>query len=280
MQTTITRMIELGFENEALVSELQQQGEALSVEAQRAESANAAKTRFLAIASHDLAQPMHALELFMSALRREANEDRRQRLIRDAGETTTMLSDMFSSLLDVSKLEAAVIAPELEDVDLQSVLRPLVADFRTKAGLKQLTLEISAQHHIMRTDPRLLRRILINLLGNAIAYTEQGSVSLVTQQQDEGGLLIGIVDTGLGIDPGLLEHIFAEHYQGRGSNGMGLGLYVVARLCELLGITIDVVSSPGVGSTFSLRFPPASCAEARSAEAVSTPVANAIAAAR
>lgn len=221
-------------------------------------SANLAKSRFLATASHDLRQPLHAMNLFISALRRRVSGDEATRLVDGLAAATASMQAMFSTLLDVSKLDAGAITPAIVAFPLEQILARLRASFAGQASAKGLEFDIATTDVVVHSDPVLLESVLRNLLSNAVRYTTQGNVGLTCEAY--GALVrIAVSDTGPGIPASEHERIFEEFHRlnntGAGERGLGLGLAIVRRLASLLGITVELMSEPGVGSVFSLSVP-------------------------
>jgi signal transduction histidine kinase len=259
MQLTMTELITLRFNNEALIEKMTKNSEVLVAAVQSAEKANADKTRFLAIASHDLAQPLHAMELFMSALKRERTASKQQSLIENASRSTTMLSEMFASLLDLSRLDAQTMEPFIERIDLSTVLQPLVSEFSSRCEAKQLFFRYECDEVLISTDIGLLRRIVLNLLSNALNNTKEGMIGLKTYIDPDPSntrFWLEVSDTGSGMAYAVQQKIFDEHYQVEpGENkGLGIGLTVVNELCQLLNIDVELDSSPGGGTRFRLAL--------------------------
>ncbi|MCF7989858.1 MAG: hybrid sensor histidine kinase/response regulator [Thiohalocapsa sp.] len=227
-----------------------------------AERANAAKTRFLAAASHDLRQPIHALGLSFSALSHEVSGERARGLVAQVEGCIAAVTKMLEALLDISKLDAGVVRPEYASVDAGELLRRLEAELSTLAQQtgNRLRLRLPARPlPALRTDPAMLESILRNLIGNALSYTRDGGV-LVALRRRAAGVEIAVVDNGIGIAGHQLEEIFTEFRQlhdGRreGNQGLGLGLSIVKRLSALLGCRIQVRSRQGRGSCFRLTIP-------------------------
>ena len=221
--------------------------------------ANHAKSRLLAAASHDLRQPLHALNLMVTQLQLDPDAVDRQRLSHRIGQAIASINSLFDGLLDVSKLDAGVIRPEPQAFAVQRVLDRMDITCSAAARDKGLDLRIRAHAAWTRTDPALLERILGNLVGNAVRYTRQGGV-LVGCRRSATGLHLSVWDTGIGIAPDKLERIFDEFYRidGEGQEsreGLGLGLSIVARLAGLLGHRVQVRSVPGRGSCFTVIVP-------------------------
>lgn len=224
-----------------------------------AESANQSKSRFLAAASHDLRQPMHAITLFVASLKRHELPPAARPTLEKIEAATTQMETMFTSILDVTKLEAGVIVPRREVFDIGDALTRLANDFEAEAVDKSLRLRTRIAHVTVVSDRILLDRILRNLLANALRYTERGGVLLALRRRG-ANLLVQVWDTGKGIGEQDREHIFEEYYQAENPHrspgaGLGLGLYIVRRLCQLLDHPLRVHSRPGRGSVFSIEIP-------------------------
>ena len=225
---------------------------------QEAERANKANSAFLAAASHDLRQPVQALALLNGALRRTVKDERTLEMIESQEHSLTAMTNLLNSLLDISRLDAGAVTPELEDFPMQRVIDRLSAEFGRQARHKGLQFSAGHCESVVRSDPNLLAEIMQNLVSNAIRYTEKGSVRLDCER-DQDGCRLSISDTGIGIEPDQLEEIFREFHQvsapGSTKEGFGLGLAIVRRLADLLDHAIEVESAPGDGSVFSLRVP-------------------------
>lgn len=237
--------------------ELNQQ---LSAALQVAESASRAKTRFLASASQDLRQPMHALSLFSGSLTLRPLDERTAAIAGQIDKAVQVLSNQLDALLDISRLDAGVVQVKPERVQMPALLRQLSAEFEPLARRKnlRLTLDIDSESEV-ETDPLLLQRILGNLLANAVKYTETGEIT-VRLVAAYGRCKISVIDTGPGIPLAEQQHIFEEFYQLGNperdrSKGLGLGLAIVSRLADLLAIRIGLHSVVGEGSRFDLELP-------------------------
>jgi len=244
-------MLRLRFENADLAAELRVQKEA-------AEEASLAKTRFLAAASHDLRQPVHALSLFVGALRGYRLEPEPAGLVDRIENSVSAMDGLFSALLDISRLDAGVVAPEMKIFPISDLLQILERDYTPEAETKGLTLRIRACNLWVRSDPVLLERILRNLLSNAVRYTDRGGVLLGCRRR--GGLRIEIWDTGRGIEEAQAPRVFEEFFQIDNperdrTKGLGLGLAIVRRLADLLGHKLTFASVPGRGSMFGIDVP-------------------------
>jgi signal transduction histidine kinase/CheY-like chemotaxis protein len=260
----LREMIRLRFENLDLAAELRLQKDA-------AEAASLAKTRFLAAASHDLRQPVHALGLFVGALRGNDLAPEPARLVDLIEDSVNAMDGLFSALLDISRLDAGVVAPDWKIFPLQELLDRLRRDYAAEAEAKSLCLRVRPCAAAVRTDPVLLERILRNLLSNAIRYTDAGGVLIGCRAGR--ALRVEVWDTGRGIPAPQIGRIFDEFVQLHNperdrSQGLGLGLAIVRRLALLLDHRLVVRSRPGRGSMFSVTVPVAALAPAAPAVAV------------
>ena len=230
------------------------------IEARReAERANKANTAFLAAASHDLRQPVQALALLNGALRRTVNNELAIEMVESQQQSLDAMTNLLNSLLDISRLDAGKVEPEVEEFPVQLLVDRLFAEFSRQARHKGLVFEADAcKNVVILSDPNLLGEIIQNFVSNAIRYTDKGSVRM---HCDEVGdtLWIGVTDTGIGIDSGQVDEIFREFHQirtpGMNKEGFGLGLAIVKRLADLMGHEIRVESDVGCGSTFSVGLP-------------------------
>jgi PAS domain S-box-containing protein len=228
-----------------------------------AEQANNAKSRFLAAASHDLRQPLAALGMYVEVLKAK-NMVSDEKLLGNMTNCIATLSELLADLLDISKLEAGVVVPELTSFPVAQLLDRLVAVHAPQALAKGLRLRCVASNLHARTDPVLLRRILSNFIANAIRYTAQGGV-LVACRRHHGKQWIEVWDTGIGVASDKMGEIFEEfkqlesdersRVQGNGGGGSGLGLAIVAKSAELLGLQVRVKSRIGHGSMFAIELP-------------------------
>lgn len=233
---------------------------ALAIAKAEAERADQAKSRFLAAASHDLRQPVQSLMLLLSVIERQvAGQPKAVEVTRMMRAAVDGLHGLLNSVLDISRLDAGVVAPVVECVDLGEIISKLAAEYEPKAASMALKLRCVSQDLRARTDPALLGRALRNLLENALRYTRTGGVLLGVRRRG-GFARIDVIDTGVGIPEDKLADIFEEFHQldnpGRNlEQGLGLGLAIVHRLAELLGTKVEVKSRVGRGSRFSLSFP-------------------------
>lgn len=256
----LLRSIVIRQENLGLIDELQREREEANAARETAEAANRAKSRFLAAASHDLRQPMHALSLYSAALSGTVTQPRVQKIANNIGVCVDSLDTLFEALLDISKLDAGLIVPQMREVVVQSVLDRLETEFAPQARAKGLELVVGQHAGRIESDPVIVERIVRNLLDNAMRYTPRGSISLDARDVP-GGLEISVSDTGIGIPREEQERIFEEFHQITGGAlnaltriGLGLGLATVRRMVSLLGGTIRLQSVVGEGSTFTLRL--------------------------
>ena len=240
------------------------------------EVANRYKSHFLASASHDLRQPLHALNLFVAQLRGEANPAERDRLATRIDAAVGSMNELFDALLDMTKLEAGVLKPNVTEFPMARLLDRVEATFADAARKKGLRLRVVASSAGVSSDAILLERILLNIVSNAVRYTERGGVVVGCRRRGTE-MRIDVCDTGVGIPEDQRQRIFGEYYQlaragPNRSGGLGLGLAIVERLSHLLGHPVEVDSRPDCGSRFSVTVPLA--AEVRAAVEELTPAAH------
>ncbi len=248
----LTESLRLRFENEALAASLQEQ---IAI----SERASAEKTRFLAAASHDLRQPMHAVALFGAALQgalaghpARDNVDRMMRSVEALGAS-------LDTMLDISRLDAGVVGVEERPVELSGLFTALHQTFAGMAEEKGLQLRLRSRGLWVRSDMQLLYRMLLNLIDNGLKYTQQGGVSVVARQVGQS-VQIDVTDTGIGIATEQCGRIFEEFYQvdnpGRDrARGLGIGLSIVQRLAQLLRHPVSLRSRPGRGTRLRVHLP-------------------------
>ena len=240
------------YEREALLAQLVERTD-------EAERANVGKTRFLASASHDLRQPLHALGLLSAHAVNVSRDPALDPVLHQMQSMTRVLGELVDALLDISRLDAGAVKPSMQRFKLQEVLDSVVEDAALVAENKGLTLRVRRSSHWTRSDPVMLGRIVQNLLANAIRYTPNGGVLLATRER-AGRLSVEIWDTGIGIDQSEQKNIFGEFVQLDNpardrTQGLGLGLAIVARLSALLDCGIAVRSRVGRGSVFVVTLP-------------------------
>ena len=227
---------------------------------EEAERANFDKSRFLAAASHDLRQPMHALGLFIGELHSRLDTQEQHKIANKVEESVEALSSLLDSLLDISKLDAGIVIPQIQSVDIDAMTKRLAQDFVTVAQRKNITLRFHSISAVVMSDPVLLERILLNLLSNAIRYTPQNGTVMLACRLRGDNVRIEIRDNGIGIPPEEQQNVFHEFVQLENSardrsKGIGLGLAIVDRLSRLLHQPLTLRSAPGQGSTFSITVP-------------------------
>ncbi len=231
-----------------------------------AQAADRAKSRFLAAASHDLRQPVHAIGLYLASIAPAAVPDAVRDTLARMGSSVRALGAMFDALLDVSRMDAGAVVPRPEPFDLDALMRRLGDEFAPLAEGKGLRLLLHgdprAAGQRALADPFLVERIVRNLLSNAVKYTHDGGVLLAWRLRAScgRGWRIEVRDTGTGIDPAMQSRVFEEFVQAgppseAGSDGLGLGLSIVRRLTRLMGLALDMRSVPGRGTRFRLALP-------------------------
>ncbi|KPL52813.1 hypothetical protein ABB55_11815 [Prosthecomicrobium hirschii] len=239
---------------------LERTNEELKTAKDAAEEANRSKTRFLAAAGHDLLQPVNAARLSVSALSDTRVSEEGRRFVRQIDRSLNTIESLLRTLLDMSKLDAGVMVPNLTSVPIAEVLASLESDFRPIARRKGLRLVIAPTTAWAVTDPVMLRRILQNLVSNALRYTERGGALVGVRARGPDHLRIDVVDTGAGIPPDRHLAIFEEFHRGGteaddGEIALGLGLSIVQRLVGALGHLLSLTSTVGRGTVFSLVLP-------------------------
>ncbi len=246
-----TKSIELRFENTGLLNQVTEQKVI-------AETANLAKSRFLVAASHDLSQPLNALSLSVDILEKERKSEKGFNIVTHMKAAISGLRNLFADISDISRLDADAVSVEIEPVNLQEMVDELLVEFSSLASAKNLDLRSYISDDYVWSDARQLERIIRNLLGNAIKYTDQGGV-LIGTRRDGSRLRLEVWDTGKGILGSEIDNIYQEFYQIDNlerdrSKGIGLGLSIVQRLSELLAHPLKVKSVFGKGSVFSISI--------------------------
>lgn len=229
---------------------------------EEAEAANASKSRFLAAASHDLRQPVHAMTLFVSNLAQQVEGPRARRTVANVNACVETLCEMFENILDVSKLASGVIKPQLEEFPIDRLIGRLQREFDGLAQAKGIELRLVRSSLLLKSDPVLLHRILSNLLSNALKNTREGRVLIGCRRRGPSAE-IQIWDTGVGIPEADIAHIFDEFYRGASTSekgtgfgaGLGLGLSIVEHTAKLLDHDLRVSSTPGRKTLFSVAIP-------------------------
>lgn len=257
MHRTHMDALRLGYENMALLQQVQREKEA-------AERSDLEKSRFLAAASHDLRQPVHAMSLFLELLGKEPLSEHGRYLVSNITGATAAMSHLFDALLNISRLDAGVVQPVHQWFPLGRLLDQLRSEYTLQARQKGLELHIRGSHAVVYSDPILLECILRNLVANAIVHTQRGRVLVGCRAQGRQ-VQVEVWDTGPGIPPDEQERVFWEFHQLRNperdrNKGLGLGLAIVRRTARLLGHELTLSSAPGRGTLFRLRIdrhPPA-----------------------
>jgi signal transduction histidine kinase/CheY-like chemotaxis protein len=250
-----TQARELSVLNTKLGVQLQE----LHVQREAADRASAAKTRFVAAASHDLRQPMHAVGLLVGILAERQISPEISALLTKIQLSVSALENLFETLLDISRLDAGIVAPHWVCTSLNSLLKSVELSHSQAAADKGLILRVCGARSLVHTDSALLFSMLGNLVSNAIRYTERGHVDVFCRKHGRF-VTVYVCDTGIGIPTAELERIFEEFYQLTDASrahgkGLGLGLAIVRRTAELLGYELSARSALGVGSVFGIQLP-------------------------
>jgi Na+/proline symporter/signal transduction histidine kinase/ActR/RegA family two-component response regulator len=239
-------------------AELTRVNNALAIAKAKADEANLDKTRFLAAASHDILQPLNAARLYASTLAERKLDAEDGRIARNIDRSLEAVEEILGTLLDISRLDAGHLVAEMQSIKIATLFDQLRVEFEPLAARNGLELRFVATEAWVRSDRRLLRRVLQNLLGNALKYTRHGGV-LVGCRRRGDSFEIQVVDTGPGIPLAKQALIFKEFQRLEQTaatvRGLGLGLSIVERICRVLETNVRVVSTPGRGSTFSILLP-------------------------
>jgi signal transduction histidine kinase len=231
----------------------------LEYKKKEAEQANLVKSKFLAAASHDLRQPMHAISLYVESLKSQMRDHTAVETLVKIERSILNMVELFNAILDVSKLDAGVVQPRLAPVRIRKFFLHLADEFAAEADKKGLSLRVHAPDVWIESDEILLERIFRNLLSNALRHTHTGGI-LLSARPYKGQLRLQIWDTGVGIAPEHQPRVFEEFYQAgkqeaRARQGLGLGLAIVQRLTRLLGYPLQLHSVPGQGTVFAVDVP-------------------------
>lgn len=234
--------------------------QALREKQEAAERSSHDKSRFLAVASHDLRQPLHALGLYIAELRCKVFGEEQQHLVGQVEHSVEALSTLLNALLDISKLDAGAVVPQMQSCDVAALLERVASDYQMLASIKNIRLVVRPFAGYVTSDPVLLERVLMNLVSNAIRYTYPNGCVMIACRKRGKQLHIEVRDNGIGISKADQANIFREFFQLTqpqldSSNGLGLGLAIVDRLVKLLGQRIELRSAPGKGAVFSLMVP-------------------------
>jgi len=277
---SLGRQVNLVFEDSSRYRHGEQQRNAeLKLALERADESVRAKTRFLAAASHDLRQPLHAMTVWVATLSLYKLDPDSRKAVDKLELLNQQLAKQLEGLLDISKLDAGIIAPKLAPYRLDELLLGHRDAMQAAADRRDISLELACGEPLtVVTDEALLYRILQNLTDNALKFTGRKGRVRLSLHRDGDCAVLGIADTGIGIAEAEHERVFREFYQVASadrnrSQGLGLGLSIVRRLCGLLGVALQFASAPGAGTTVTLRLP-LSSAQARAATAGAAPDLN------
>jgi len=259
----LLRSVIIRHERDRLVRDLEKRNADVREAMERAEQAAQSRARVLATASHDLRQPLHALSIYSAVLAAGPAPEQLREVGANIDQIVRSLGSLLHGLLDLSRLTVGHYEPEHKRVALEGVVESVCAEYRRFAADKGLELRLRVAPVRVLGDAVAIGRIVRNLLDNAIKYTMQGSIDVrlaLEREGDDAIAVISVADTGPGIAPEQQARIFEEFYQldnpGRDrGRGVGLGLAIVQRLCELIGAQINVESVPAAGATFRLRLP-------------------------
>ncbi len=262
LQDKLRKMAErLGHARDDLEQQISTATQALREKKEEAEQATKAKSRFLAAASHDLRQPTHALGMFVTRLAQLPHDEQTRQLIGNLEASVRAMQNLLDGLLDISRLDAQAVQVRAGPTELAGLLAQLRHDLTQTAQDKGLQLRIRNSAAWAMTDATLLYRILLNLVGNALRYTNRGGVLVACRLVNAGAQVqIQVWDSGIGIAAEHQQDVFKEFFQvdnaSRDRNkGLGLGLNIVQRTADLLGHPLTLASRPGVGTRFSLTLP-------------------------
>jgi signal transduction histidine kinase len=261
---TVRTAIDLRFENIELMEKLRTETTIAEQARREAEQANAAKSKFLAAASHDLRQPIHAQGLLLEVLSHTDLSTQQRELLACASAASEASAEMLNTLLDFSRIEAGVIQPQVLPFHMQPLLNKIEREFERQADAKGLSYRSRETGLLVQSDAALVELILRNLVSNAIRYTDHGGLLVVARKHGDQAVL-EVWDTGLGIEPSQQREIFREFHQlGNPERdrrkGLGLGLAIADGLARTLGSELTLASVPGRGSVFRLALPVATVA--------------------
>jgi len=242
------------YERNKLIDEITKQKET-------AERAVDAKNQFLAAASHDLRQPLHALGLFIDALEPHVKNTHGTEILGKISQSKKALNGLLHGLLDISRLDAKVVESYPQNIAVSSIIEPIIEEYSLSLSNNKVLLrtDLSAEH-IVFIDPVLIERVLRNLLDNAFKYTPNGEIRITSKETEDSMINICVADNGIGIPIECQEMIFVEFNQLNNperdrKKGLGLGLSIVKRLCELMQINFTLESEVNQGTSFNLNLP-------------------------
>jgi signal transduction histidine kinase len=246
-------------ENLSLLRQLELDKKIVEQALEDVRKASESKSRFLAAASHDLRQPLHALTMFLGTLSFHVSTDDAKRLLRRIKDTTIVLQDQFNSLLDLSKFDVGAVQAEIAPFRLDRLINHIVDELQPEAHSRKLTLTASIDAVFASSDAILVARVIRNLVSNAVKYTMAGSI-VVTVEVLDAELVVDVIDTGPGIPEDQQTRIFEEYVQlanpaRQRRHGVGLGLAIVKRIDNLLNLKLTLKSATGIGSRFRFYLP-------------------------
>jgi len=223
-----------------------------------AEEANISKTRFFAAAGHDILQPLNAARLYSSSLVERLGDTENREMVRNIDSSLESVEAILGAVLDISRLDTGAMKPRVQTVALKDLLKRIETDFAPIARAKNLKFTVLSSSLAIRTDPNLLRRVVQNLVSNAIKYTNSGKV-LVGVRRKGGHAFIQVLDSGIGIPSSKFRTVFKEFARldegARTAPGLGLGLSIVDRISRVLSHPVELQSTPGRGTSFKVRVP-------------------------
>lgn len=252
MHRVINNSLELKYQNIDLVTDLKKQTET-------ANKANIDKSRFLAAASHDLRQPLHAVNLFVETLEQKITTDDQKSDLMHIRHGLDSLDELFNALLDITQIDSNTLRVTNSNFSLALLMSKWIEQYSIQAANKQLKLVIKDCEHFIYTDPILLEQVIRNLLSNAIRYTKQGEINIHCTQNNNN-IQLHIRDTGIGIPQADKEQIFNEFYQLNNperdrNKGLGLGLAIVKRISQRLNYQLSFTTKLGKGTEFIIVLP-------------------------
>jgi len=259
---SVESVVQLARANETLerrvherTEELTRLNAALAHAKGEADAANISKTKFLAAASHDILQPLNAARLYVTSLIERQGQREERSLVDNIDASLEAVEEIFGALLDISRLDTGVMRPDFASFRINEMMRQIEVEFAPMAAAKGLNLTFVPCSLVVRSDRRLLRRLVQNLVSNAIKYTPSGRV-LVGCRRRGDGLRIDVYDTGIGIPDSKWRDVFIEFHRldqgAKIARGLGLGLSIVERVARVIGSEIEVRSTVGEGSHFSV----------------------------
>lgn len=251
--------------NETLEQRVEERtGELMRVNRQLAEAraaadeANLGKTRFFAAAGHDILQPLNAARLYSSSLVERLGDSDNRQLVRNIDSALESVESILGAVLDISRLDTGAMKPRIVSVPLGELLERVETDFAPIAREKNLKFKVMPTSLSVKTDPNLLRRLVQNLVSNAIKYTISGKV-IVGARRRGGEVVIDVMDSGIGIPSSKFKTVFKEFARldegARTASGLGLGLSIVDRISRVLSHPVELASTPGRGTIFRVRMP-------------------------